>query len=340
MRQTGKFGQIMIPLNEGTPNTNVKLTLAPSKKLGPYTYVKRFFGHTATHWNNANEPTFVLDGLIGEVSVKPVVSVNDTVSIGVVQAYVGGVLVTTTAQRLTLTRDAAKNQHHTAAVNAAGSFAITTGVASMASFSDTYGADAGPALVSIGRVVAVDIRLTPGVAAPVAEADIFVTNLAGALIQERSDIPSGQIYALDGGVLFTDALVECHVGNVPRDVYATFYSQSNVLAPLGHTTKVSTAMTRATVELPAMCDDAVEADFSGPPKWSGTFERYAVDPQMHRLAYETGYGYIRLKRNKNDTDYREGAVLITGLSEPIDQGSANLETVTFSGSGPLNYVEA
>ena len=340
MRQTGKFGQIMIPLNKGTLNSGVKLTLNASKKLGAYTYANRFFSSTATHWNKAENPTFVLDGLVGQVDVNPVLSVNNTVSIGIVQAYVGGVLVTTAAQRLTLARDATKNQHHTAAVNAAGSFAITTGVASTASFSDTYGADAGPALVSVGRMVAVDIRLTPGAAGVVAEADICVTNLAGTLIQERSDIPSGQIYALDGGVLLTDELLECHVGGVPRDVYATFYSQSNVLAPLGHTTKVSTAMTRATVELPAMCDDAADADFSGPPKWSGSFERYAVDPQMHRLAYETGYGYIRLKRNKNDTDYREGAVLITGLSEPIDQGSANLETVTFSGSGPLNYVEA
>ena len=76
------------------------------------------------------------------------------------------------------------------------------------------------------------------------------------------------------------------------------------------------------------------------PKWSGSFERYAVDSQLYKLAFNTRYGFIRIYRNRTDTtSYREGAVIITGLSESVDQGAAILESLTFAGNGPLDFVE-
>jgi hypothetical protein len=341
-RQTGKWGQIMLPLNDGALSSNVELTLAASKTIQGTEYANRFFGHANTHWNQAKTMQFRIQGVVGSVDISPVASVNDTVSVGAFNYYGDdGAVMTAAAQRQALTRDGTKNQIHmlTASI-ASGSIGITAGVASVASFSDTFGADAGPAYVSINKLVLAEIRLTPGSAGVVAAADINVTNLAGELVQDRSDIPTGEIYALQGGVLLSSALRGNKTAGATRKVYATFYSQMNVLAALGHTTKCSMTMSSASVEMPAQGDSAAMADVSGPPKWSGSFERYAVDSQLYELAFNTRYAFLRVYRDRTDTTkYREGAIIITGLSENIDQGAAILETLTFQGNGPLDFIE-
>lgn len=338
-RQTGKFGQVLIPLNDGALNTNVELTLEATKEIQGVTYTNRFYGHASKHWNGSKAPSFRPQGFIGSVDVSPVASVNDTVSITACQYYAdNGSAQTMAAQRQALVRDATKNQIHAITVNAAtGSIGVTTGVASVASFSDTFGADAGPALLSVGKLCAVEIRLTPGAAGVVASGDICVTNLAGELVQERADVPSGEIFYLHGGVLFSSALRACHTGNIPRKVFATFYSQTAVLAALAHTTKWGVSMTSASTTLPAQGDAAANADVSGPPAWTCTFERYAVDQQLSKLMMNTRYGFVRLYRDRNVAEYREGAVIITGLTENVDQGAADTEAITMTGNGPLEW---
>lgn len=343
-RQAAKWGLLLKPISDGIKQTNVELTKVASKMIEGVLYADRFYAHDQTHWNQAMANIAVPQGIIGDFDVSPVPSVNDCVSVSAMRYYkdaantlTGDVAV---AQRVSFTRDATKNQIHTVHLIAStGSFGITSGVASVASFSSTYGADAGPALLSVPVLGVINIQAAPGAAAVVTGAEITPVLPDGTFMQERGDVPAGQIIELLGGILFNAPLLACHVGGIPRKVFATFTSQKLVLQPAADIIKGTLQETGAVIKFPAPGDKSSKAAPTGNVEWSGSIEEYVVSAQASKDFTRKRVGYLRIYRDSNNTaEYREGAVVYTTRGEnPVDISAALTSTLAFTGSGPLEW---
>jgi hypothetical protein len=334
VRKTGKWGKLMLPVNDGVPNTNVELTKVASQDIGGQTYANLFYAHAQTHWNKAKPITVTLQGILGEVVVTPGVAGDDVV-VGPMR-YVkddAGSILTTARTSIALTRHATDHQQHTIQIVMASGSVVATAGTGHSIFTDSFGGLGGPISVPVANLLVQNIQLEPlSVATVVTGTEIGngLTLTTGVLVQERADMPTFEIIPLDGGVLLTAIPLACHVGAVGRKVYATFYSQKTCLDTAAHTTKWSTSTSNPVTTMPAQGDTGVEADSSGAGTTTGSFELYATSELLNKLVVNKKRGYVRLYRDRNETQYREAAVIFTSIGDSCDQGAAMLETVAFT----------
>jgi hypothetical protein len=211
--KTGRYGKIQAPVNDGVLFTNVALTKEAIKTIGNKVYTNRFYGHANSFWNGnpSYKPTWRLQGIIGEASITAT-GVNNEVSTNAFSYYKdNGAIATAAADTsVTVTRPAGNVAKWNLIILTLSTGAISAAVGTDATdttFLDTYGTGAGqiPVLTS-DQICIGAVKLTSSSAAAVSSAEIVYTNVAGVLIQERSDIPGGKENLLEGGVLFDDAL--------------------------------------------------------------------------------------------------------------------------------------
>jgi hypothetical protein len=280
-----------------------------------------------------------LQGITGEVTIYPSTT-NDKVWVSPFKLYKdnGAVVTASTAQELTLTRDAAKAQWHMIKTDAAGTAAIITGtLSSGTSFNDVWDTAGGPQYVGAADILIGAVKLTPGSAGPVAAANITYTLSTGTLIQERSDIPGYTILPVEGGILLNEALLGCHTAGATRTAYASFYDQYPLLSKVGDIEGWTLSGTSDTIEMEAAEDISAQVDLSGSIKWSGTFNRFYVqDDRVWKNAMERRTAILRLWPDANDTAiYYEGAVIIKDWGIDATVGNAIKENISFDGDGNL-----
>ena len=344
-RKTDKMTRLVVPIDDGILNTNVELTLVASQEIEGQTFVNQMFTHVMDHWNDTiDPPSYTTQGLLEGADVSPVASVNEMVSVGrfSLVADNSGTVIVSPGGRVSLTRDATKRQVQTITVNAAtgsiGVISVISGVASVASeFSSTYGDDAGPALLSVGKLGVFNAYLVPGSSAAVAGTELSpLLPDNTTLMVEFSDIPGGEVINVLGGVLFNETLLDCHVGKIPRKVYATFRSQKFSMQRLADLLKMTINETGAVIEMPACEDIGSQAAPSDAPKRAGTLEKYAVDFKTCKMVGRKRTGFIRWYRDSNVlTKYQEIAVVWTSRAETLDKAAASTESVGWTGNGPM-----
>jgi hypothetical protein len=164
---------------------------------------------------------------------------------------------------------------------------------------------------------------------------------AGTLIQERSDIPSYRVLPMEGGILLDEALIKNHTGALERTAYASFMSQKNCLADVGHSTDWSLDTSRPIGKMPAQGDVGSPAGFTDLMEWSGSLARFAVGSAASKLAVFGGAGYVRLYPDRNlSLEFWEGAVLFSGYGTGAALGADVKETLSFTGNGTLELRES
>ena len=170
--------------------------------------------------------------------------------------------------------------------------------------------------------------------------EIVYSNAAGALIQERADVPSYELCPVLGGVLLSAALEACHTTATTRKVYASFYDIMPVLQGIVHSTKWGLTGTGGVVKMPGQGDAGTPSDASQSVDWAGSFERYYVaDAILFKMAMQRRYAIVRLYPDRDaTTEYFEGAVIMTSWGMTSDQGAAMMEPVAFQGDGTLEAV--
>jgi hypothetical protein len=342
VRKTGNFGQLVLPVGDGTTSTNVALTKSASKTINGTTYTDRFFGHAMTHWNPAKPMSVSLQGILGSVDITPTAS-NNEVSTSAFQYKKdnSGVQTAAADASVTVVRPGSGkvNWNLIIADLATGAITAVQGTDGDAHV-DTFDAAGGPPLVAVDKIIVGAVKFTSSTAGVVLPSEITISLSTGALIQERADLPAQEIIPLDGGVLLSEALPACHTGPLPRKAYATFTSQKNFLATVGHTTKWTFSGTRPVVSLPAQNDISASKAPSGPMDTKGTFARFATDADMFKLAYHKGQGYVKMYPDKNETGYFEAAVVITSFGQGAEMGAGSMTDLSFDVNGNIEWRDA
>lgn len=341
-RRTGKSGEFWAPFGDGLAYVNQALTVVASKTIQGVAYAKRFFATAArTAWNRAKTLTVRLQGVVGEVTIRPSAT-NDTVIVSVASLHKDNTgAQARTEHSVLLTRAAAGAQWHMIWLDHGSDAAgVTAGAlnAGVATFSETFGVDSGPALIAVDKTLVGAVKLTPGAAGPVLASDIVYTLSDGTLLQERSDLPTFVRLPMEGGILLESALLECHTGPAPRKAYADFNDMYPLIGKVGHMEKVSLGGSSDTTIMEAMGDTAPEADFNGPPKSNGSASRFNVlDGVAFALAMQRRVGIIRVKPDgaSNPNVYYEAAVLVKSWGTEIGVGSKIMENMSFDIDGNL-----
>ena len=137
-RITGKRGEVYLPTGDGISLSNQALTVSASKTIQGTTYTNQFYGtSTRTAWNRGKALSVRLQGIVGEATIYPSTT-NNKVWVSPFRIYKdnGTVVTASTAQELTLTRDAAKEKIRELGGNVADSVSKATSFV-------VVGADAG-----------------------------------------------------------------------------------------------------------------------------------------------------------------------------------------------------
>lgn len=167
-------------------------------------------------------PVIRPDGLIaGGVVTAAASGSNDVVDVSAGSAYIGGALVTWTAQTdVSLTRATPSDTHmiNSITVTSGGSVAVVTGTDGT-SFSETRAAAGGPALIATTSIEIAQVRLSSNSAAAVTSSEIYAVP---GTHTERWDYPLYTANYYTGTLTFVDALPTIHTGPVTKGVYMSY----------------------------------------------------------------------------------------------------------------------
>jgi len=182
------------------------------------------FTSQAQQWSGVTAflPTVSPDGLAtgGTVTVN---AANDAVDVQALTCFLAGVNTSVAAvAAVAVTRGTATNPVRVSSitVDSTGTLAVVAGAAGTA-VSATRGAAGGAPLIPVGSIEVAQVHLTSDVAAPILPSELFA--VVGQHV-ERFDYPLFNINYATGSVTFLSALPAIHVGNVPKNVFATYAS--------------------------------------------------------------------------------------------------------------------
>jgi len=343
-RKTGKYGTVHVPQSSGVLMSNDELSLVASKEIMGETYANRFFGKTGALFNGEKPLTIRLQGIVGAASIVPA-SGDDKVASSAFSFFKDAGTKTNVAANASITVLRAGTTGKTAwcvvVVN------TSTGVVSASkgtegdALVESFGAEAGKIPLIQPDELLLAIIKAPNGAAPVTQADILYRLTDGTALQERSDAPKFDVLHVLGGVLLQEELLSCHDNGagvaIPRKIFATYWDMD--LIELGHTTKWSLSGSNPTTKMPAQNDLVAPTTTSGPPEWSGDFERYSVDPSLFRLTFNIRFAIVKLYQDRNVNEYFMGAIIVKDWGQSCDQAGAMMDTLSFEGAGPLEWVE-
>jgi len=180
------------------------------------------FTSQAQQWSGvmAHVPTVTPDGLATGGLVTPNAA-NDAVDVTALTCYLAGLQVAVGAlANNAVTRGTATNPVRISSitVDSTGALAVVAGVVGT-SISATRGAAGGAPLIPVGSIEIAQVQLTSNVAAPIAANEILA--VVGQHV-ERFDYPLFNINYESGSVTFLAPLDPIHVGNMPKQVFATY----------------------------------------------------------------------------------------------------------------------
>lgn len=341
IRKNGDKGMIVLPISDGALVNNYSLVMVASKEIQGKTYTNRFYGHpTLKHWNKTKTCNVRLAGIIGEANVVPGTG-NDKINIQALISYYkdvdSAVQTIAVSTDLSVTRPATNVAKWNLLVidTLTGLLKVVAGTdATDTTFLNTFGSSAGQIpLVGVDELIVGAVKLTSSTAAVVASSEITLVDGNGRLLQERSDVPSFEKNLLEGGVLFSEALLPAHTGGVSRKVFATFYSLTNFLAPIAHSTGWKLNLSRTATEMKAQGDTGSQVDMGASASFTGSFSRYRVDKEMFKLAAYKGFGFAKLYPDRDDAIYYECAIILTNWGEGSEIGAAMKSDLQFSVDG-------
>lgn len=183
-------------------------------------------------WSAAEgfEPTVTPNGLYdgGRITVAASGS-NDVVDISQARVYIAGVLTTISASvDEAIARPTLSHIKYSIQMTSGGAFSVVAG-AEHTAFSDTRGANGGPPYVLVDSTELGQIHLSS--ATPAAITATEIKQVVGTHT-ERFDRPTWSVKHANvssgilgyAGILFNSALPLIHTGDVPKDVYASWYT--------------------------------------------------------------------------------------------------------------------
>jgi len=187
------------------------------------------FTSQAQQWSGVagHLPTVTPDGLAtgGAVSAN---AANDAVDVQALTCYLSGVLVSVGAvASVAITRGTAANPVRVSSITVDSTGAIAVVAGTVGTSIGTRGAAGGAPLIPVGSIEIAQVQLTSDVVAPIAANEIFA--VTGQHV-ERFDYPLFNINSETGSVTFLAPLPAIHVGNVPKNVFATY--SSPIFAPI------------------------------------------------------------------------------------------------------------
>lgn len=174
---------------------------------------------------SANEDRYPVvrpNGVISGLSLSPGLT-NNTLSVTAGSVNLAGIKTSVSANTsLAVTRAVPTDTHiiNAVTVTSGGSLAVVVGTEST-SFSATWGAAGGPPLIPVGSVLVGLVYLSSSAAALVTASEIkAVSNIH----REDAYYPNPSPKYIEGRLVFSQALLVCHTGDVTKAVYAEFYS--------------------------------------------------------------------------------------------------------------------
>jgi hypothetical protein len=165
---------------------------------------------------------------------------NNTVDVAALTCYLAGVLTEVGASAgETITRSTDPETHiiNSVTVTSLGAIAIVTGTEHASAFNESRGTAGGPPYIPVGDIEIAQVRTTGFTAAVVTSDEIF--NIPGehtewynnpAWEEERVDVENGIIG--NAGIVFSSALPDSHTGDLPKKVYAEYYTPNFVAVPI------------------------------------------------------------------------------------------------------------
>ena len=155
---------------------------------------------------------------------------NDTVAVSSGTCYLSGVLTEVDADSaVSVVRPESSNyQQFAVTVTSAGEIAVVDG-AEHTAFSDTWGADGGPPLIPTDSILLAVVKYSSQTAGIVLASEIKSTANS---YREPYNFPTWSVRAFEvengalgyAGIDFDAALLACHTGDVPKEVYAEYYT--------------------------------------------------------------------------------------------------------------------
>jgi hypothetical protein len=171
-------------------------------------------------------PTVRPNGVISG-GVITTTGVNDEVQTSAMSVNLNGTVTAVGADSsITITRTPAGDtyQINSITVNNAGAVVAVTGTEG-AAFVETRGAAGGPPYIPTDSIEIGQVRTTSDTAAPIAAGEIF--QVVGQHL-EKATFPLWTVDYANGQIDFVTALPTIHTGDVPKAVWAEYYTPSMV----------------------------------------------------------------------------------------------------------------
>ena len=184
---------------------------------------------SATFWSKRSgyTPEIRPDGLVSGGAITPAVSgTDDLVDVAAGSAYIGGALVTWSADTdVAITRATSTDTHivNSITVTSAGAVAVVTVTDHASAFTETRASDGGPPLIPTTSIEIGQVRTTSFTAAAIAATEIFCVPGTHC---EAYNYPLWTVNYGDGannaGITFVAALPSIHTGPLPKNVFASY----------------------------------------------------------------------------------------------------------------------
>lgn len=191
----------------------------------------KIFATASSPWSRANGKTPVIrpNGVRSGGAVIPKTGTDNTVTVAALEANIGGAIVSVASGDLAATRTAAGGvfQITSLTVTSAGALAAVPGTEG-AAFVETRGAAGGPPYIPVGSIEIGQVRLTSNTDADVTEAEI--KTIPGVHVELYNSVLWTENY-YRGRVEFVDTLPLIHTGDVPKKVYAEYYTPAFTSVP-------------------------------------------------------------------------------------------------------------
>lgn len=194
-----------------------------------------------------------------------------------------------------------------------------------------YGGAGQKPYVAVDHVCLGYISLYGDTAAVVAQEDIYAGDNANV---------SFEIDEIRGLVVLGSELALNHTGGVHRGVYAQYYTQEDVLIPIGELIKAELEVTVDTVETTTLSSDW--KDYEETTRgWKLSYEKFKENEYFFQKVMTRGSSkfFVKIREKRSDTFYRIGKALATSIKAVIERGPMK-ENVPMVGCGELVEVAA
>ncbi len=325
---------VKAPSGNGTLMPFAALTRQSSYVWHGETFLNQVYAALKKIWNMAEAyfPIVRINGISEGCSVIGD-AVTNNVQITAGKIFVGGVEVTISADAtIALTRPAASKYAVVAlAAGADGTVDVIKGTDGDAlDLSGGYGGAGQKPYVAVDHVCLAYITLYGDTAATVPQEDIYPG--------ENANIPY-DIDPMRGLVILGTALELNHTGGVSRGVYAQYYTQQDVMAPIGELVRAELDINVETVDVTKLSSDWRDYE-EALRNWKVNYEKFKENQYFFRRVVTSGDSkfFVEIKEKSTDTFHYLGLGILTNLKVTLERGPMK-EPLSMLGCGELVEVQ-